>query len=88
MVLLSRILPYRANRWANIGAGVLHTASVAWSMSEGTINLFYAFFATIEIATTLFIVWYAWKWLNPEARVLLPTDQQVRRDADALVPTR
>jgi hypothetical protein len=29
-------------------------------------NLFYWFFAVIEIATTLFIIWYAWTWPRPE----------------------
>jgi len=33
MVLLSRVLKYRANRWANIIVGVLQTASVAWSLT-------------------------------------------------------
>ena len=64
MVLLSRVLKYAANRWANIISGVLHTASVAWSLSSDTPTLAYAFFATIEMACTLFIVWYAWKWPN------------------------
>ena len=71
MVLLSRVLPYGANRWANIIVGVLNTASVAWSLFGGTPpNLFNAFFATIEIACTLFIVWYAWTWPHPEDGVL------------------
>ena len=65
MVLLSRVLKYRANRWANIIAGAFHTLFVAWSLFGGT-TLYYAFFATMEIACTLFIVWYAWKWINPE----------------------
>ncbi|MCJ7771986.1 MAG: DUF6326 family protein [Desulfobacterales bacterium] len=62
MVLLSRILKYGANRWANIVAGVIHTALVSWSLSGGTPPAFYIFFAAIEILCTLFIVWYAWKW--------------------------
>ena len=33
MVLLSRVLRYGANRWANIVAGVIHTALVSWSLS-------------------------------------------------------
>jgi uncharacterized protein DUF6326 len=71
MVLLSRVLPYRANRWASIIAGVLNTASVAWSLFGGTPpNLFNVFFTTIEIACTLFIVWYAWTWPRPEGGVL------------------
>lgn len=65
MVLLSRVLPYSANRWANILAGLLHTGSVVWSLTGGSVNVFYVFFATIEIACTLFIVWYAWSWRSP-----------------------
>jgi hypothetical protein len=71
MVLLSRVLPYRANRWTNIIVGILQTASVVWSLFGGTPpNLFNAFFATIEMACTLFIVWYAWTWSRPESGVL------------------
>lgn len=66
MVLLSRVLKYGANRWANILAGVLHTLLVAWSLTGEAPEPFYAFFATIEIACTLFIVWYAWKWTGLE----------------------
>jgi hypothetical protein len=66
MVLLSRILKYRVNRWANIFAGVLHTAAVSWSLFDGTPAPYYIFFAAIEIACTVFIVWYAWRW-RPEA---------------------
>ena len=67
MVLLSRVLKYRANRRANIIAGVIHTLAVSGSMFIGsTPSLHYMFFGTIEIITTLFIVWYAWTWANPE----------------------
>ncbi len=68
MVLLSRFLRYGANRWANIIAGLFHTAFVAWSMIGETPALFYVFFASIEIICTLFIAWYAWKWRNPEGQ--------------------
>ena len=67
MVLLSRVLEYRANRLANIIAGVIHTLAVFGSMFVGSAPaLHYVFFGTIEIACTLFIVWYAWTWPNPE----------------------
>jgi hypothetical protein len=62
MVLLSRVLPYRANRWANILSGGFHTLFVAWSLIGDAPAGFYAMFAAIEVATTLFITWYAWKW--------------------------
>ena len=68
MVLLSRILAYGANRWANIVVGVLHTATVAWSLSRGVPQLYYIFFAVVEMACTMFIVWYAWRWrMRPQA---------------------
>jgi hypothetical protein len=66
MVILSRLLKYGPNRWANIVVGVLHTISVSMSLLGGT-TLYYAFFAIVEIACTLFIVWYAWNWTNPES---------------------
>jgi hypothetical protein len=67
MVILSRMLKYRANRWANIVAGVIHTLSVAASLFGATPpGLYYMFFAAVEIACTLFIIWYAWTWPRPE----------------------
>ncbi len=69
MVLLSRILKYRANRWSNIIVAVIHTAAVLLSLFVGGIPsriTYYTFFATVEIICTLFIVWYAWTWPNLE----------------------
>ncbi|HEY1296868.1 MAG TPA: DUF6326 family protein [Chloroflexota bacterium] len=62
MVLVSRVLTYGVNRWANIIVGVIHTVLVSWSLSVTTPTLFYAFFAIIEIACTLFVIWYPWTW--------------------------
>jgi hypothetical protein len=67
MVLLSRILKYRANRWANIIAGAFMTAFLTVTLFVAVPTTYYAFFSAIEIACTLFIVGYAWKWRNPEA---------------------
>ena len=64
MVLLSLILKYKANRWANIIAGSIKTIAMIATMFVGP-TLYYIFFGTIEIATTMFIVWYAWNWLEP-----------------------
>ncbi len=67
MVLLSRVLKYRTNRWANIIIGALNTVAILASLLVATPALYYIFFAVIEIATTSLIVWYAWKWPNPQA---------------------
>lgn len=68
MVLLSRILKYRAHRWANIIAGTIMTVVQALSLTFGTSpTVYYLFFSIIEIASTAFIVWYAWTWAIPES---------------------
>jgi hypothetical protein len=61
MVLLCRVLPRGWNRWTNIGAAILHIAVLAWSL-EGGATSFYTFFVTVEIATLLFVIGYAWSW--------------------------
>lgn len=65
MIVLSRLLKYRANRWANIIAGVI---TILWVVGGGTISVSYIFFATIEVACMLLIIWYAWSWREPAAR--------------------
>lgn len=62
MVILSRFLEYTLNRWANIIVGIIHTLAVSASMFVGTPSLYYLMFGTIEIITTISIVWIAWKW--------------------------
>lgn len=65
MIILSRFLKYRINRWANIVLGALHTLAVTASLFVGIPTIFYLFFAAVEISTSLFIVWYAWTWIKP-----------------------
>jgi cytochrome b561 len=64
MVLLSRVLGDRANRWANVAAGTIHTAAVILSVfAGGTMPApYYIFFGIIEIACTSYIVWSALRW--------------------------
>jgi len=66
MVLLSRFLKYGANRWLNIIFGIVHTALVGWSLSGEPPAPYYIMFASIEIACTLFIIGYAWRWKKQE----------------------
>ena len=61
MILLSRILGPRANRWANVGAGALMTIVQLGTLFAGKPAPYYLFFSVIEIATTAAIVWLAWK---------------------------
>lgn len=75
MTFLAKFLPYRANRWANIGVGILNTAAVLASLSVGwPPPAYYIFFVAIETACTLFIIGYAWRW-KPE-KPAIPSSQE------------
>jgi hypothetical protein len=68
MIILSRVLKHRLNRWANIVAGVIMTVIQVGTMGMGTPpTLHYLFYSAIEVLCNLFIVWYAWTWRNPES---------------------
>ena len=62
MIFLSRFLKFRINRPLNIVAGLVLTTIQAGSLFVGTPTMHYLFFSIIEIATTIAIVWFAWKW--------------------------
>ena len=62
MVLLSRLLPYGANRWANIIAAVI---VMSLEIMDGTTDLDDTFHMVVEIAALSFIIWSAWRWRNP-----------------------
>ena len=60
MVFLSRLLPYRANRWANVSGGVI---TIVWVVvGGGWTMLHYIFFASIEVVCCLVIISLAWQW--------------------------
>jgi hypothetical protein len=76
MIVASRLLPFRANRMANIVTGTILTLINGFltfvpplvgartpALSE------YLFFATIETICTSVIVWQAWTWSGVEAAV-------------------
>ena len=73
MIVLSRVLKFRVNRWANIIAGAILAVVQVSTLFIGTQELHYIYFSAIEIATDLFIVWYAWKWLKQEERKAVAT---------------
>jgi len=61
MVVLSRWLPERAARWANLGAALFMTVVQAASLFVKAPAAYYVFFSTIEIATTAVIAWISWR---------------------------
>ena len=78
MVLLARVLRYRANRWSNVVAGAVMTAVQVVTLFVGSTTVYYVFFSVVEIATTAFIAWYAWTWTGPYRAA-----EQLRDRADA-----
>ena len=64
MILLSRILGYRANRLANIIAGAI---TIVWVVAGGSTYPHYIFIAAVEVVLLSLVVWYAWKWPSPDA---------------------
>jgi hypothetical protein len=77
MILLCRLLPFRANRLANIIAGCVLTLVngfltfvpplAGWGRPPAFAE--YLFFATIETVCTLVIIWQAWTWSGVEVRI-------------------
>src|SRR5690348_5836164 len=75
MIVACRLLPFRANRLANIIAGSIVTLVngfltfvpplVGWGRPPALPE--YLFFATIETVCTVAIVWQAWAWSGIEA---------------------
>jgi hypothetical protein len=65
MILLSRFLKQKANRIANIIAGILMAVVQGLSLfvGEGP-SPHYIFFSIIEISCVAFIVFFAWRWTD------------------------
>ncbi len=62
MVLLSRVLNYKANRWSNIVVSFIKTVIMIMTLFVGIPTSYYLFFAIIEIVTTAFIFVYSIRW--------------------------
>lgn len=71
MVLLSRVLPYRVNRWTNMIVAMLYGVLVP---AFGTTDLDDTFHLIMEVAALSAVIWSAWRWRKP-----LPQATGVRR---------
>ena len=63
MILLSRVLNQRVNRWANIIVSIINIAYIWGGMSA---HPHYLFIASVETLCLLVILWTAWKWRSVE----------------------
>jgi hypothetical protein len=64
MILLSRVLKYSLNRWANI---VVSLITIAFVVGGGVSYPHYIFIATVEVICLMVIIWLSWKWRGTEA---------------------
>lgn len=64
MIILSRLLNYRVNRWANI---VVSIVTIVFVVGGGVAYPHYIFIATVEVICLLLILWNAWRWRAVEA---------------------
>ncbi|MEP7268228.1 MAG: DUF6326 family protein [Saprospiraceae bacterium] len=69
MVLLSRLLNYKANRLASIIAGSIMTSTLIMTLFVAVPTSYYVFFTAIEVLTTASIVGFAWKWRNNDGGI-------------------
>jgi len=60
MIFLSLVMTPAINRWVNIILGLLYAAIMLMSMPGAW--AFYIALGVVEIALSLLIVWYAWRW--------------------------
>lgn len=72
MILFARILKDKTNASANILAAFIKTSVMILTLFLGKPTIYYLFFATIEISTTVFILAYAIGWLK-EINALKPS---------------
>lgn len=67
MIFLSLTLKAKANRLANVIAGVVYLAVLAGTFLTGRNPAYYLFYATVKAVLLGLIVWSAWKWPQMEA---------------------
>ena len=91
MIVASRLLPFKANRVANIIAGAIVTlingglTYIPPLVGARTPALpAYLFFATIETVCTSVIVWNAWTWPGPEPAV---SSERIICQPEASIPS-
>jgi hypothetical protein len=62
MIVLSRFLTFKLNKYFNIAAGIITTSVQAFTVMMGGATLHYMFFSFFEICTGLLIIYFAVTW--------------------------
>ena len=64
MIILSRVLKYGINRWANI---IVSLITIVFVVGGGASYPHYIFIAAVEVICLLLIIWFAWRWCSVKA---------------------
>ena len=64
MIILSRVLKFRVNRWANIITSLI---TIAFVWGGASTDPHYIFIAAVETICLLLIIWNAWRWSEQDA---------------------
>ncbi len=64
MIILSRVLSFKVNRWVNI---IVSLITIVFVVGGGVSYPHYLFIAAVEVICLLLVIWFAWKWQYPEA---------------------
>ena len=62
MIVLSRLLTFRLNKYFNVVAGIFTTSVQAFTLTMGGSTLHYKFFSILEIGTGILIIYLAITW--------------------------
>lgn len=62
MIVLSHVLTYRVNRWANI---IVAGLMIVFVIGGGSTSPHYLFIATVKVICLLLIIGIAWRWPKP-----------------------
>jgi hypothetical protein len=89
MIVACRLLPFRANRLANIIAGAIVTFINAFLtfvpplLGWGKPPAFpeYLFFATIETVATSILIWQAWTWREMQGEQSVQSESRANSQA-------
>jgi hypothetical protein len=65
MILLSRVLNYKVNRWTNIFTSII---TILFVVGGGVSYPHYIFDATVEVICLLTIIWFSLNWRNPKVQ--------------------
>jgi hypothetical protein len=63
MIILSRVLSYQVNRWANV---IVALITIVFVVAGGSTAPHYLFIAAVEVICLLLIIWFALMWKKSE----------------------